>query len=230
MLNSCIAISATQYRPATTFPRMRESLEWSIYPAMCGIFCALATAWMYSMTILLQIIKKNVQYPTQNKGLSMSDSIATYYKCAKIIKIPKQEYKIIRGNKLQNGRVRKKQMLFVKQNRFMGFVKLENGQHMDLNQPQMLVIERLVQASENGEVYVYIRDLLGYAHSAYQSLCHMFIRRKNWRQFLESTPRGYHRLRLYADEYKLKYVKAVRKVEKRKATGLLLNRKGERFH
>jgi hypothetical protein len=153
-----------------------------------------------------------------------------YYKCAEIIKIPKQNCKIIRGFEMRRGRVCKKEMLFVKHNDYMGFVKLENGEYMNLTDRQLRVIERLIQAAENNEVYVHYRDLLDCARSASLNFYTIFQRRKNRAQFIESTHMGFYRLKLYADPYKLKYEMALRRIKKRIGTGELLNRRGERFY
>jgi hypothetical protein len=145
------------------------------------------------------------------------------------VEIPKQKYKIIKGYEMRKGRVCKKEMLFVKHNEYMGFIKLENGEHMDLGEMQLRAFERLIKAAEAGEVYIYGRDLLDSARSGSSRFCSLFQRKKNWRQFIDVEPTGFYRLKLYADPHRLKYERCVQKVKKRKAMGLLLNRKGERY-
>jgi hypothetical protein len=159
-----------------------------------------------------------------------SNSFMKYYKCAEIIKIPKQGCKIIRGYEMRRGRVCRKEMLFVKYNNYMGFVKLENGEFMSLTEPQLHVIERLIKAAEDNEIYVHSRDLIDCARSKSWHFATIFQHRKNRPQFIEATPMGFYRLKLYADPHKLKYETALRKIKKRKATGELLNRRGERFY
>jgi hypothetical protein len=92
-----------------------------------------------------------------------------------------------------------------------------------------LVFDKLINDAEKGQVYVYGHDLLDFARSKSWSLGKLFQNRKNWHAFIESTKGGFYRLKLYADEYKLKYERALRDVKHRKATGQLLNRKHERF-
>jgi hypothetical protein len=157
------------------------------------------------------------------------DNFIENYKCCGIIKIPKQEYRTIRGHELRRGRTVKKEMMLVKHNDYMGFIKLANGQHMNLTRMQLLVFEKLINDAEKGQVYVYGRDLLIFAGSCQWSLGNLFKSRKNWHEFIESTKTGFYRLKLYADEYKLKYERALQNVKKRKATGQLLNKKSERF-
>jgi hypothetical protein len=152
-------------------------------------------------------------------------NIAKHYKCCETVKIPKQECKVIKGRELRRGRICAKEMMLVKYNNFMGFVKLSDGRCMNLSEQQLSVFEKLISGAEKGQVYVYIADL----RSDALSLCKVFQNRANWRSFIETTKNGFYRLKLYADEYKLKYDRALRDVKKRKATGELLNKKHERF-
>jgi hypothetical protein len=52
-------------------------------------------------------------------------------------------------------------MMFVKYNNSIGFVKLSNGQSMNLSERQLQIFEKLINDAEEGRVYVYISDLIG---------------------------------------------------------------------
>ncbi|MDR0726514.1 MAG: hypothetical protein LBF37_00455 [Rickettsiales bacterium] len=158
------------------------------------------------------------------------NSFSKYFERSDIIKIPKQKCKIIQGTKLQNGRVYKKEMIFVKYNENIGFVKLDNGQHMDLTENQLYVFERLIEAAENERIYVHISQLQKTFRGDSKSCCKIFQHHDNWRDFIELANPGLYRLKLYADEYKLKYNIALQRIKKQKATGELLRKNGERFH
>jgi hypothetical protein len=139
-----------------------------------------------------------------------------YRSLARIKKIPKQKCQAIQGEELRKGKACKKEMLFVKYNNYMGFVFLSNGERMELAEMQLKAFERLINAALNGEIYVHGKDLLRYAGSVQWNIGKLFQARPNWHEFIDVTPRGFYRLKLYADEYKRQYEKCKLNVENRK--------------
>jgi hypothetical protein len=146
----------------------------------------------------------------------LSAAFQKYRSQARIRKIPKQKLQIIQGTELRKGKVCKKNMLFMKYNNYMGFVSLLNGENMDLTEMQLKAIEHLIHAAITGDMYVYGRNLLSSAGSAAFGAWSLFKNRANWHEFIDVTPRGFYRLKLYADEYKQRYNKCLLEVENKK--------------
>lgn len=146
-------------------------------------------------------------------------SASVFKRCrsrARVSRIPKQEFRIIQGSELRKGKVCKKEILFVRHNEYMGFVSLPNGERMELTEMQLKAFERLISAALDGEVYVYGRDLLDSAGSVAWGVGSLFQHRPNWHEFIDVTPRGFYRLKLYADEYKHQYDGCLLDVRNRK--------------
>lgn len=114
-------------------------------------------------------------------------------------KIQEPQPIILEGFERQNGIIVPKKMFFVKYDNYIGYLYLETGERLVLSPTRLRVIEQLVEAIKKGIPYVAGKDLLYKAGSEQFCIVNLFWTSPNWRNFIETTNRGFYRLKLFAD-------------------------------
>lgn len=116
-----------------------------------------------------------------------------------VYKIQEPKPIVLEGFERKNSIITPKKMFFVKYDNYLGYLYLETGERLVLSPLRLGVVEQLVEAVKKGVPYVAGKDLLYKAGSEQFCLVNLFWSSPNWRNFIESTSRGFYRLKLYAD-------------------------------
>lgn len=116
-----------------------------------------------------------------------------------IYKIKEPEPIILEGFERIQGEIIPKKIFFVKYDNYLGYLYLESGERLFLTPMRLRIVEQLVDAVKKNIPYIAGKDLLYKAGSEQFSIVHLFWKTPNWKKFIETTNRGFYRLKLYPD-------------------------------
>ncbi len=114
-------------------------------------------------------------------------------------KIKEPEPIILEGFERKHGKIIPKKIFFVKYDNYLGYLYLESGERLFLTPMRLRIVEQLVEAVKKNIPYIAGKDLLYKAGSEQFSIVNLFWKTPNWRNFIETTSRGFYRLKLYPD-------------------------------
>lgn len=116
-----------------------------------------------------------------------------------VYKIKEPEPIILEGFERIQGKITPKKIFFVKYDNYLGYLYLESGERLFLTPMRLRIVEQLVEAVKKNIPYIAGKDLLYKAGSEQFSIVNLFWKTPNWRNFIETTNRGFYRLKLYPD-------------------------------